>query len=97
MGPDPISGVRLRHFEMEEKFKSYKKDWGLDGDALEKAIDLYKEDYGEDDGSSASDLLLFLYAKGILAQKKSAWRRDEFEELLAGETDKSSKASQNYS
>jgi hypothetical protein len=37
MGPYPSSGVRLRQFEMEEKFKSFGEDWGFDAAALQRA------------------------------------------------------------
>lgn len=68
-------------------FTPYADEWKLEESDIETAAKLYAKDCGEN-WRAPSKLLLFLYAKGILAEKKSSIRRDEFEELLAAETHK---------
>jgi hypothetical protein len=65
-------------------FKQYAKEWRLDEDKINKAAKLYSLDYiwpvHEHD-----TLRLFLYAKGILADRTSFFRKGTFDQLLNGD------------
>lgn len=74
-------------------FADLKEEWNLDQVAIQRASDLYSADYSAyQEGSEPSKLLLFLYAKGILAQKSSVVRKNEFESLLHHQTSELEKA-----
>ena len=76
-------------------FKPYVDEWKMDKSDIDKAENLFVLDYGNKRkrvATTPSKLLLFLYAKGILAAKSSVVRKAEFEEILAGETAQLKKA-----
>ena len=80
-------------------FTPFAEEWKLEKSDIENAEKLFAEDYNEGEGkkrkrrtTSPSKLLLFLYAKGILAEEDSVIRKRRFKLLLAAETDKLKKA-----
>ncbi|KAI8898807.1 hypothetical protein BC833DRAFT_588216 [Globomyces pollinis-pini] len=82
---------------MTELFTPYKEEWRLNEEEVEKAAELYAIDYPSslkrkrkqleelDEPHQQNKLLMFLYAKGIMAAKSSVVRTNEFDELLADE------------
>ena len=76
-------------------FTPFAEEWKLNDSDIKTAAQLFAQDYGKKrkrGATTPSKLLLFLYAKGILAAKSSVVRKAEFEELLAAETTNSMKA-----
>lgn len=68
-------------------FMPYAEEWNMTPADIETAAQLFVQDYGIMCKRSApSKMLLFLYAKGMLASKSSAARKLEFEELLGAQT-----------
>ena len=65
--------------------RPFAEEWNLEPKDIEAAAQLFAQDYGTI--SNPSNLLLFLYAKGILSKKSSVIRKRTFELLLAGQTD----------
>jgi hypothetical protein len=66
--------------EFNQLFEPFIEEWNLTESDIERASRLYALDNRTE--RNPSNLLLFLYAKGILAQKKSAIRTAEFNDLL---------------
>jgi hypothetical protein len=79
--------------EVIKCLNQYQEHWGLDsnGNAVKEAMHRIQIDGTEADVQQ-DKLLLFLYAKGILAEKSSVVRVAEFKELLTGKTKKLEKA-----
>ena len=67
--------------------EQHQNEWGLDANSIEDAWQRIKDD-GAIIDAQEGELLLFLYAKGLLAEESSAVRREEFRELLGGKTKK---------
>ena len=74
-----------------ELFRSYADEWKLATSDVERGAELFTQDYGTEN-TDPPKLLLFLYAKGILAAKSSVVRRTEFKDLLEANSDKLKKA-----
>jgi hypothetical protein len=67
-------------------FSPYADEWKLGKSEIERAEKLFAQDYPQDYSQATSKLLLFLYAKGLLAKMKSVVRRTIFNDLLEAET-----------
>ena len=72
-------------------FTQYAEEWKLETSDIERAETLFAQDFGTEN-TNPTKLLLFLYAKGILAARSSVVRIAEFKELFAAETTDSGKA-----
>lgn len=73
-------------------FAEYAEEWKLESDDIKEATQLFTKDYGKD-APPPSKLLLFLYAKRILAEEKfKNDRANTFKALLEAETDNRKKA-----
>ena len=77
-------------------FTKYADEWKLEESDIERAEKLFAQDYGKKrkrGATTPSKLLLFLYAKGILAEEKfKNERTNTFQALLEAKTDKLEKA-----
>lgn len=73
-------------------FAKYAKEWKLESGDIEVAAQLFTKDYGNEGAQTPSKLLLFLYAKRILAEEDPIIRKAEFEDLLAADTAELEKA-----
>jgi hypothetical protein len=68
-------------------FTPYADEWKMETSHVEIAAKLFAQDYGKQENRGAqSKLLLFLYAKRILAEKKSIIRKLKYKDLLAAGT-----------
>ncbi|KAI8899569.1 hypothetical protein BC833DRAFT_656925 [Globomyces pollinis-pini] len=72
-------------------FTPYTDEWKLEESDIKTVAELFAQDYGTEN-TNPTKLLLFLYAKGILAAKSSVVRKAEFQEILAAETTEAKKA-----
>ena len=77
-------------------FTPYADEWKMETSHIETAAKLFAQDYGKQENRGAqSKLLLFLYAKGILADEKFEYERtNTFKALLKAKTDNLKKALQ---
>jgi hypothetical protein len=74
-------------------FTPYADEWNLETSDIERAEKLYAQDYGKRGATTPNKLLLFLYAKGILAEEKFEYERtNTFKALLNAKTDNLKKA-----
>jgi hypothetical protein len=74
-------------------FEPFVEEWKLEQSDIEAAARLYSQDYRKKrKRADPSKLLLFLYAKGILAEEESFFRKASFEGLFAAKTVKLQKA-----
>ena len=76
--------------EIINTLKKHQREWGLDSNAIEEALQRIT---GDDADVQEDKLLLFLYAKGILAEENFPGERNSsFRALLAGKSSKLQKA-----